>query len=286
MISQYLAILAECCKKIFKEMTQTEVIDVKTKRDERPKEIYAFAKIIPYEDIDQKLEGNFILGFSDETMAVLVASAIAENWNLPPFKQMGEEASDILSEFMNTIVGRTIAEWDKLGFRVKFKPPTSLTNSNILEKPYANTEAYMVILQLKVDYIVFKVTFRPTHGHKLQGKRILVVDDSSVIRGILSKALKFEGAVVEVAEDGSAAVEKYPVFRPEVTIMDINMPKLGGLDAIIQIREFDANSKFVILSSSSRKDEVITAKTLKVFSYIIKPFKMDEFLKTVIRAIS
>jgi CheY-like chemotaxis protein len=285
MISQYLTILAKWCKTIFCEMTKTEVIDVKIKRDERPKEIYALAKIIPYEDMDKKLKGSFILGFTDESMAILVASAIAENLELPPITQMGDVASDILNEFTNIIVGRTISEWDTLGFKVKFSPPVSMNYSNIPEKVCGEAEAYMIILQLEVDYVVFRVTFNKIKENKLLNKRILVVDDSSVIRGILAKAIKQRKAEVEVADDGLAAIEKYQAFRPDLTIMDINMPRMGGLDSIVKIREFDPKAKFVILSSSSRKDEIITAKTLNVTSYVIKPLKMDEFLDIIVNAV-
>jgi CheY-like chemotaxis protein len=285
MITQYLNILAECCKKIFKEMTQTEVIGVKIKPDERPKEIYALAKIIHYEDINKKLEGSFILGFPDESMAILVASAIAENLDLPPVSQMGEEASDILKEFINIIVGHTISAWDKLGLRVKFNSPTSLNYSNIKEKSLAGTDAYIIILELEVDYIAFRVTFNKIKENKLLNKRILVVDDSRLVRGILAKAINQEGANVEFAEDGFEALEKYRTFRPDLTIMDINMPKMGGLDSIVKIREHDPNAKFIMLTSSSRKDEIITAQTLNVISYIVKPFKIDKFLDIVIKAV-
>jgi two-component system chemotaxis response regulator CheY len=112
-----------------------------------------------------------------------------------------------------------------------------------------------------------------------------VVDDSKVVRGILAKAIKQEGANVEFAGDGFEALEKYQIFRPDLTIMDINMPKMGGLDSIVKIREYDQNAKFIILTSSSRKDEIITAQTLKVVSYVVKPFKMDNFLDMVIKAV-
>ncbi len=119
----------------------------------------------------------------------------------------------------------------------------------------------------------------------LQDKRILVVDDSSVIRGIIAKALEQREAIVELAEDGLAAIEKYKSFQPDLTIMDINMPRLSGLDSILRIRAFNPQAKFIILSSSSRKDEVVTAKTLNVHAYVLKPFRMNDFLDTIAKAV-
>jgi len=68
--------------------------------------------------------------------------------------------------------------------------------------------------------------------------------------------------------------------------MDINMPVMGGLDAITQIRSFAPTAKFVILSSSSRKDEVVTAQTLDVSSYVTKPFKAEELFDALIKALA
>ena len=87
--------------------------------------------------------------------------------------------------------------------------------------------------------------------------------------------------MVEQAKDGIDAVEKHRIFRPDLTVMDLIMPQLGGLDAIMQIKESDPEAKFIVLTSTSRKDEVVTAKTLDVLSYVIKPIDGEEFLKRV-----
>ena len=112
---------------------------------------------------------------------------------------------------------------------------------------------------------------------KLPGKRILVVDDSRMMRNIVTKILKKSGFKVEQAKDGQEAIEKHKTFNPDLTIMDLVMPKMGGLDAIIEIQELDPEAKFVVLTSSSRKDEVVTAKTLNVLSYILKPLRVEDF---------
>jgi len=63
--------------------------------------------------------------------------------------------------------------------------------------------------------------------------------------------------------------------------MDLIMPEMGGLEAIIEIRRKNPNAKFVVLSSTSRTDEVVTAQTLNVLEYMIKPVKMADFVKKV-----
>lgn len=88
------------------------------------------------------------------------------------------------------------------------------------------------------------------------------------MRSLIANVLKKEGAIVKEAivkeaNDGEEAVKAHKMFNPDLTLMDINMPKLNGLEAIAQIKNFHPDSKFIILSSSSRKEEIVTAKTLK-----------------------
>jgi len=281
MFEKYVSILANNCKKIFEEMTQIEVLKVTVRKDERPNEIYAIAKILPYQDMDKKFRGTFNLGFTDKEMAVVVASSISTNMGLSPVDEMGNMASDILGEFINTIMGNTITEWDKLGFRVKFSPPGLLENSPIKEKRLLDTKAFVIILQLEIECIVFQLTVTQSSINKLAGKRLLVVDDSIVIRNILRKHLIDYDADVDFAENGLMAVVKFKTFRPDLTIMDINMPQMDGLEAVLRIRSIDSNAKFIILSSSSRLDEKMTAKTLNIGAYLIKPFNAETFLAAV-----
>ncbi|HOC61021.1 MAG TPA: response regulator [Smithellaceae bacterium] len=268
------------------EMTHTEVVSVKIKKEERPKEIYAIASITPYEDMDKKVNGNFILGFNEKAMAILVTQSIAHTMGMPPVNDLGDDAFDILNEFMNTIVGNAISEWDEFGFRVKFRPPTSVEYYDVPAHLSNEVEKYVIILQLDINYIAFRVTFSEVSVNKLKDKRILVVDDSRMVRGILERALKQREVQVELAENGQDAIEKFKTFKPDLTVMDINMPVMGGLDAIIQIRSFAPTAKFVILSSSSRKDEVVTAQTLDVSSYVTKPFKAEELFDALIKALA
>jgi two-component system chemotaxis response regulator CheY len=284
MEAKFLTVLAASCKNVFTQMTRTEAVNVSIKRDERLKEIYAVAQVAPYEDFTQKVNGNFLLGFSDERMAVAVASSIAENFGLPAFSKFDDEASDVLNEFMNTIVGHTITGWDKMGFRVKFDPPSSVQNINIRDAAFSCQEAYMIILDLGVDRVVFTITYIDAKREQLR-RRVLVVDDSGIIRGILAKNLIEAGFAVEVAEDGLAALDKYPAFRPHLTIMDLNMPNLGGLDAMQEILQMDRNAKFIVLTSTARRDEELIARTLNVLSYVVKPVQMQQFVSIVKEAL-
>ena len=277
----YISALAEHCKHNFEDMAKTEVLKVSIKRDQRPNEIFAAAQMISFEEVDHKLSGTFTLGFTDQSTAIFVASAIAINMGFDPVTDLGENASDILGEFLNTIMGHAVSSWDKMGRHVKFGLPTILESSPIKKNKNGNIDAFVIILQLKVESITFRISVKTDTINKLRGKRILVVDDSHLIREMIKKLLINHTVEVDVAEDGLMAIEKFESFHPDITIMDINMPKLNGLEAIMRIRSIDKNSKFVILSSSSRQDEVVTAKTLNVNAYLIKPFNEEKLFNVI-----
>jgi two-component system chemotaxis response regulator CheY len=284
MEAELLAVLADCCLAVISEMSQAPVRHISLRKDERLQENYAFAQFVRYEDFPGKVGGFFVLGFPSEAMAVAVASAIAENYGLPPLRHLDETAKDILNETMNTIIGHTVTAWDKKGFRVRFIPPAAIEQAVIHGNTFADHEVHKIILDLAGGQMIFKVTCN-LNSQAPPGKRVLVVDDSGVIRGILAKALKEAGYTVELAEDGRAALEKYQVIQPHLTIMDLNMPKMGGLEAMQRIRALDKDARFIVLTSTARRDEELIARTLKVCAYLIKPVQMQDFLPVVEKAL-
>jgi CheY-like chemotaxis protein/CheY-specific phosphatase CheX len=271
MYTKYLQILAKWCADVFQDMANTTVVSTNIKKDERLFTDIAVAHVVEYEHLDDTLKGHVMLGFNNKTMAVLVASAISEHMGFPPVTQLDDQAKDILGEFVNTFVGRTVSEWDQLGLPVRFSPPVALDDLAVESYNPGPSEAYMIILSLTVGHIVLRVTFSKAfklHGHV---PRILLVDDSALIRKLLRKTLENEGFQIEEAKDGAEAVQIHKSFQPDLTIMDMVMPVMGGLDSIVEIRESTPDAKFIVLTSTSRKDEIITAKTLGVLKYVIKP---------------
>lgn len=279
MEKKYIDILAGWVKEIFTDMTGITVDEVKSTTDEGL-ENYTFALVMPYHDKDKNIKGTFLLGFSDNILALSIASAINKNAGLPPVENLEESGFEVLSEFMNIIIGRTITEWDKCGFSVYFNTPT-ITKEIPIEVSDKHSKHYLISLKTQEMSIRLGVTFKETSPQSLREKRFLVVDDSKLIREMASIALKQEGCKVEHAADGVEAVAKHKEFQPDVTIMDINMPNMGGFDAIKEIRTISPQAKFIMLTSTSRKDEVVLARSLNVGSYIMKPLKVPDFLARI-----
>jgi response regulator RpfG family c-di-GMP phosphodiesterase len=122
------------------------------------------------------------------------------------------------------------------------------------EVPGKLRQVHIIILELTVDDVVFRLAVEKVVGNKLLVKRILVVDNSSVIRGIFAKIFTQKGAEVELPENGYLAVGKHQAFSPYVTIMDINILQMGGLDPIVRMKESDPETKFILQSSQVSRE--------------------------------
>lgn len=288
--SEHVSILADACKSSVEQMTKMEVIDIEVKQASEQKIIFPFAHIIEYTDHDKKMDGTFTLAFREVDEALKLSSAISQRLGIGVFTEVCEDSTDLLNEFLNVVVGRTISEWDKIGLTVNFNTPVFIKNYKC--KKTNHTQAYTISMRvsdgpvhpdkkLSVEQIVLRLDFMENSTSKIRNKKILLVDDSKVMRRIIATVLKEEGAKIEEAGNGEEAIAIHKSFNPDLTLMDINMPKMGGFEAIMHIREFSPDSKFIILSSSSRKDEILNAKTLSVSGYLVKPTEPEELIKRV-----
>lgn len=104
--------------------------------------------------------------------------------------------------------------------------------------------------------------------------RFLIVDDSLFARKNLARLVEgMGGVVIGEGANGREALERYFELRPDMVLMDVSMPEMGGLEALGMIREKDAGAKVVIVSSLGYEDIVKKAIALGAAHYISKPFK-------------
>lgn len=281
MYTEYVEILAKHANGIFEEMTGADVLNHRIKLDERLGVSTPYAYTIAYEHMEKNIKGQFVLGFANNAMAVAVASALAEKMGLPPVSDLDDIAVDLLGEFLNTIIGRTISEWDQMGLPVRFSPPQAERFARIETEEGFSTESYVIILSLAFSHIIFRLTFQEERALEKEPRRILVVEDSAVIRNVIAKTLEQFGFKVRQAENGQRAVEIYESFQPDLVLMDLVMPELGGLPAMSTIRSLDPEARFIVLTSSSRRDEVLAAKDIGVAAYLIKPFNPDLLMREI-----
>lgn len=117
------------------------------------------------------------------------------------------------------------------------------------------------------------------------GKRILVVDDEERIRNILAAILMDENYEVATASDGIEALNKIPDFMPHVAIVDLQMPRMNGLETISQMMQLDRNIVPIILTAHGTIESAVQATKHGVYDYLTKPFDNDQMLLVVRRAL-
>ena len=114
-----------------------------------------------------------------------------------------------------------------------------------------------------------------------QGEKILIVDDDETIFGILKKLLESNGYIVSIATSGQEAVSLYPVCRPDVVLMDRNMPVMDGVAAATKILEMDPSARIIIASGYEEEgpDGVPPHLRNVIQGYIVKPFEIARLSK-------
>lgn len=113
--------------------------------------------------------------------------------------------------------------------------------------------------------------------------RILVVDDHHVVRQGLVALLNIapEIKVVGEAGDGVEAIELYRRLRPDITLMDLQLPKLGGVEAIQKIRADDPAARFVVLTTFDGDEDIFRALQAGAKAYLLKGMTLEELLSTI-----
>lgn len=120
-------------------------------------------------------------------------------------------------------------------------------------------------------------------------KRIILVEDDTVLREVLAEKLEKSGYIVDRAEDGVVALEKMHIARPDCALLDILMPRKGGIQVLEEMRA-DANLRdvsVIIISNSGQPVEIGRAKELGAKDFLIKAvFDPNEVLKKVQRVLA
>ncbi len=108
--------------------------------------------------------------------------------------------------------------------------------------------------------------------------RILVVDDEPAIRRFLRASLTAQRYLVDEAEDGRSALDTLRRSTPDLLILDLGLPDIGGLEIIRQVREKGSTVPIIVLSIRADEAGKVQALDLGADDYLTKPFGMDELL--------
>jgi len=114
----------------------------------------------------------------------------------------------------------------------------------------------------------------------LSGGRILVVDDESQIRRIMRMSLIGAGYEVDDAKSGEEGLEKIREFRPDLVLLDMNMPGMGGLATCRAIRA-DTSVAILMLTVRNTEADKVEALDAGADDFITKPFSTPELLARI-----
>ena len=112
--------------------------------------------------------------------------------------------------------------------------------------------------------------------------KVLICDDSMLVRKKLADILTKLGiASIFNASNGEEAVEAYKTNQPDIVFMDIVMPGKTGLEALVDIKEYDKNAKVVMVSTIGTQSNLIAAVKAGDYEFMQKPVNADEAEKII-----
>ena len=113
--------------------------------------------------------------------------------------------------------------------------------------------------------------------------KILVAEDERDIRELIGFTLRYAGFEVELATNGTEAVEKAAAAQPDLIMLDVRMPKMTGYEACRQLKDDPTTAEIPIVFLSAKGQEVEIEQGLAsgALEYIVKPFAPDELASQV-----
>lgn len=113
--------------------------------------------------------------------------------------------------------------------------------------------------------------------------RVLIADDHPVVRHGLAAILSSRPGITVVAQanDGREAIDLFRQHRPDVTLIDLRMPEIDGVEAIAVIRQIVRHARIVILTTYDTDEEIYRGLSAGAMAYLLKGTPPDELINTI-----
>ena len=117
----------------------------------------------------------------------------------------------------------------------------------------------------------------------IKKKRILLADDEKTLRELLKVRLEAAGYHFLEAEDGKAALDQAKKHRPDLIILDVNMPRMNGFDVLQNLKKDSKtrNIPVIMLTTRASQDDIEEGMELDADQYIPKPFDSKKLLLAI-----
>lgn len=117
---------------------------------------------------------------------------------------------------------------------------------------------------------------------RLEGYRILLVDDDPDVLESMNLAIASEGGEVIRADDGNSAVSLFHAHDPDAVVLDMMLPRRSGFLVLEKIRESNDPPPVVMITANQGRRHMEYARTLGVSAYLVKPVALSRLLNTIV----
>lgn len=124
--------------------------------------------------------------------------------------------------------------------------------------------------------------YKPRDYSKLNDTKVLVVEDSADTRDLICLALRKAGAIVETAEDGQEGLDKALKSKPDIMLLDLELPEISGFGVIKQLRnKHDYHKPILAITSHNTIQDRDRCSEAGFNGYIMKPFDQDRLIEVL-----
>lgn len=121
------------------------------------------------------------------------------------------------------------------------------------------------------------------YKHRISEKgTVLVIDDEQAMRDSCRQVLTKNGYRIETAEDGDSGLDKVREIQPDLVLVDLKMPGLGGMEVLERISEIDPNIVSVVITAYATIESAVEAMKRHAYDFLTKPFTPDQ-LRVVVK---
>ncbi|WP_077370055.1 response regulator [Anaerosalibacter sp. Marseille-P3206] len=112
---------------------------------------------------------------------------------------------------------------------------------------------------------------------------VMLVDDHKLLRQGLKQILELEEDINVVAQagDGEEAIEKAQKYNPDIILLDINMPKVNGIETLRRLKDLGINSKIIILTIYDDREYLFETMKIGASGYVLKDSDADSLIKAI-----
>ena len=107
---------------------------------------------------------------------------------------------------------------------------------------------------------------------------VLIVDDEEELAATIAERLEIRGIRTQTASDGDSALSLIKIKSPDVVVLDLMMPGMGGLEILKHINLLNLNIPVILLTGYGSKERSIEGMNLGAFDYVMKPCNLDDMI--------